>query len=410
MMAPKKKILVVSPTYPYPLISGGKIRIYNLLRELSSGFAVTLLTLGEDKPARVDDLGPLAFLDQVVVIPVKQSRPSQLLRLVGGVHRWLLGAPAEVLVKYSAQQRKAFLDLVSTQKFEAIQIEYAQLGDFLLLDGLPDIPALLVAHDVAHISLRRRSVVNAGLARLFWRHEARLMKRWEERTWRCASRVIAMSENDRAQITAAVPGVVVDVIPNGVDLDKNQITTESPQPTVVFTGWSRHAPNVDGLRWFLDAVWPQVRRACPDIKLTVIGKGFAPGFHRPKGSENDGVDYLGLVHDVAPHVGGAWVSIVPLRVGSGTRLKILESMALGTPVVSTTVGCEGIDVRANEDILVADTAAIFAESLIALLKDKSLREHLALNARKLVEQTYSWQIIGDSARCVLRDAMGLGQA
>lgn len=399
----RTRLLVVSPTFPYPLISGGKQRIYYILKELASAYDITLLTLCEQSDDVPHNTQALYFLKRLVAIPISQRRGAQLLRLARNLPRWILGEPAEALIKRSAQLMRAFDDLIATEPFDAIQLEYSQLIPLLSVAKRRELPTLLVAHDVSFISQNRKAKVAHGFMRWVWKHEARLMEHLEVTGWRRATRVVAMSQVDRDYILHRTPEASVVVIPNGVDTQQLQVRPEAREPSVVFVGWMRHLPNRDAIGWFLRDIWPNIRAANAAVRFRIIGGGVA-GHLLEEINKGSRIDYLGFVDDVAEVVGSAWISVVPIRIGSGSRLKILESMALGTPVVSTEVGSEGIHVTPDTDILIGHGAKDFSDAVITLLSSPDRRAQLARHARGLVESTYDWQHIGELARRSYQDA------
>jgi glycosyltransferase involved in cell wall biosynthesis len=400
VMSERPAILVVSPTFPYPLVSGGKIRIFNILKQLSLDYNVTLLTLVEagDKKWLADE--NLSFLAELITVPIKQNKSAQLWRIFCNLHRWLLGTPAEVLVKHSVKMRAELARLLTTNKFKAVQIEYAQ-GMWYLPPKLPcPTPVILVAHDVSFISQQRKAQVIEGMARLFWQAEACRMKVYEQEIWRRCDCIITMSDVDRKNVLDLMPTAKVEVVPNGVNIQRDFQKTENKVPTIVFVGWMRHLPNRDGLLWFLEKIWPQISRDNEDVCLQVVGRGVSQSV-RNIADKCERAQILGYVDKVEEIVKNAWISVVPIRIGSGSRLKILESMSLNTPVVSTTVGCEGLNVKPPSDISVADQPDEFAGLVLALLKDAKRRRKIAQKARELVENEYTWDRLGIKARGVI---------
>ena len=400
--AERAQLLVVSPTFPYPPVSGGKQRIYFILSELAREHDITLLTLAEPGDACAKSAHALSFLARVITVPISQQRWQQLCRFVTNAPRWLLGTPAEVLVKRSPKLLCALKRLLATGEFDAVQLEYSQFISLLDPAVCNALPTIVVAHDVSFVSQQRKAHYSVGIMRWFWQREARLMERFEVKGWRKATRVIAMSQLDRKHILERVPRACVDVIPNGVDVQALYKFPKSYKPTLVFVGWMRHLPNKDAIAWFLRDIWPDIRAGNDSVRFLIVGAGLNSRLRSLFHTDNR-VDYLGLVDDVGPVVGSAWISVAPIRIGSGSRLKILQSMALGTPVVSTRVGCEGIAVEPDRHILIEDRPASFARVVIDLLNAPAKRRKQAIEARCLVEAKYAWRQIGILARASLVD-------
>ena len=395
-MAEKPKLLVLSPVFPFPLIAGGRIRIFNLLKRLSSHYDITLLTLIDPRENTKANKEALSFLDRLIVIPTSQQRIAQFLRIFFYSPLVFLGYPLEVIVKRSNGLLRELRHVLEVEQFQSVIVEYTQCIQYMKPILNSGSPAVLVEHDIAYISLRRRAAVHRGFWGMIWRWEAAMIEQYEKKGWKNFNRIIAMSEIDRAEILKQVSTKQVDVIPNGVDIENLSVTEEGDKPIIVFVGWMRHLPNRDGLAWFLNEVWPAIREKHNTVRFHIVGKGL-PEDIRQMVDLDDRVDYVGYVRNIEDYVGKAWVSVVPIRIGSGSRLKILESMALGTPVVTTTIGCEGIVARDNEEVLISDSQSEFAQKVLWLLDDRDRRKRLVARARELVEQQYSWDRISDLA-------------
>ena len=196
----------------------------------------------------------------------------------------------------------------------------------------------------------------------------------------------------------------LEVVSNGVDCVRNQPASHPINPVrLVFSGALTYQANHDAVKYFLQEIYPIIQEARSDVTLSITGATAGVDFKSLPLS--DGVTFTGFVDDIRPIVGGSAVCIVPILEGGGTRLKILEAMALGTPVVSTTKGAEGIEARHGEHLLLADDAASFAESTLKLLRDPDLRQRLAGNARRLVEECYDWQKIGERFAGLVEDVV-----
>jgi glycosyltransferase involved in cell wall biosynthesis len=205
-----------------------------------------------------------------------------------------------------------------------------------------------------------------------------------------------VSERERELVEKIMPGYErVAVVPNGVDLEAYTGNFGPPAPgTLVYTGALTYSANLDAMEFFLCQVFPLVKAQQPDVRLRITGRHEGVRLDRlPLGS---GAELTGYVEDIRPVVAQSWVCVVPLRQGGGTRLKILEAMALGTPVVSTSKGAEGIGITPGEDILIADEPAEFAAAVLRLLSDRKLRDRLVSNGRRLVQARYGWDRIGET--------------
>ncbi|MFZ5863284.1 MAG: glycosyltransferase [Nitrospirota bacterium] len=368
-------------SFPLPLKSGGRIRVFHLIKRLAARHRITLLCLVDSEEDFAAHRAELAALCERVI--GVRWRPG-VMGLLGRVVRsgaWGVRLPVVVLNKRSAELAAALRELLRRDSFDVVQIEWIQMAQHVAESDLPLLArrGILVEHDVAWIPLERRAAVAAGVARWFWRREARLMQSFETAAAaRCAA-VVAMSSEDAARLAAQ--GLRnVTVVPNGVDVGyyrEGVAPTKDPR-TVIFIGWWRHDPNVDGLLFFLRDIWPLIIRDAPDARLVVVGAP-VPAVRRAA-ARAPRVELAGYVPDVRPHLRAAAVSVVPLRVGGGTRLKILESMAAGTAVVSTSVGCEGLGLTPDQHLVVADAPDAFAAGVVRMLRDPALRQRIEREA------------------------------
>ena len=383
------RILYLSTWYPYPLDNGSKIRVFHLLRALGAKHQVTLLsfTFGTSDPAQESDLH--RFCTEVKTVRVnpferKQALPGlQFLSLQPIVTR-PLSAMSQVMQETLAHT--SFDAIIASTEVMATYALQAPTATKLILEE--------------HNSLTRwmsdryqeqKSAIQRLRCWVSWQktryYEARLFRRFDL--------CVMVSEQDRQTSAHTLPGYRghVEVVPNGVDCNYNTPGQTQPAPnTLVYNGSLTYYANYDAIHYFLAEVYPLIKQKTPTVSLTITGS--------TKGVDLAGlpaaadVKFSGYVDDVRPLVGGAAVCIVPIRQGSGTRLKILEAMALGTPVVATSKGAEGLDIRDGEHILLADDSAAFAERVLQLLGDPALRQRLAANARRLVEERYDWIPIG----------------
>jgi polysaccharide biosynthesis protein PslH len=234
----------------------------------------------------------------------------------------------------------------------------------------------------------------AGLERRPWRRallelEWRKLRRFEARACRRAARTVAVSEADRDALAALAPGSRVRAIPTGVDTAYFHANGTPPRPaSLVFSGSMDWYPNEDAVLHFVDAILPLLRRQVPELQVTVVGR--KPGARFRQRAEAAQVRVTGTVPDVRPYVDEATVYIVPLRIGGGTRLKIFEALSMGKPVVSTTIGAEGLPLVDGQHFLRADEPAAFAAAVVSLLSDPARRSALGAAGRRLVEERFSW--------------------
>jgi len=374
-------ILLIAPSFPYPLTSGGRIRVFNIIRYLSRNHAVTLACVSEDTIA---DYGPLAeFCKEIRVVHHRNHRFRNGLLFV-------LGKEPYNAVRYaSAGFQEVLKDLLRTRSFDAVMIEFPMMWQYSgLIRGLP---VILDAHNIEYRLIGQMKESGAPpLKKILYQLEEVKMRRLEHRAWRECSLCITVSDRERDLIKSHLnDDRPVITAPNGVDLERfGYAPKRPPGRRLLFIGSMDYVPTVDSTRYLLEEIFPLIRSRIRGIELDIVGRSLWRIGNRP-GTE--GISLHENVPEILPFLRNADLLIDPLRMGGGTRLKVLEAMAAGVPVVTTSRGCEGIMVRDREHLLVADRPSDFAESVEKLLTDRGLSDRLAVNARRLMEERYSWE-------------------
>lgn len=383
------RLLIVSPQSVYPPIHGGAVRIYNLLGRLAGDFEVYLLLLskGTDEPQQREALGRVCRRIFVHHMPTVPSRAPR-------------GLPPEAQELYSPLLAERLRGLVEVHEIDVVVLEYTELGQYA--QEVPGARVVLVEHDLSFLSHRRRRSIGMHVRygrgrRWGWlteAHDQARRRRYELSVCRRSDQVHVMSERDAEYLLRAAPDLrdKVVVIPNGVD-------TRSYQPGLpfderrglLFVGSFPHLPNLDGIDYFLDRIWDRVLDLVPDATLTIAGARPPERLLALDGQR--GLNVVGEVDDLGPLYAGHAALVVPLRAGSGTRLKILEAWASGLPVVSTSIGAEGLVHSAGEELLVADDPAEFAARAADLLLDRGLAEAVSRAARRAAVERYDWETI-----------------
>jgi sugar transferase (PEP-CTERM/EpsH1 system associated) len=387
------RILFITDYLPYPLISGDRIRNYNLIRHIARQHQVSLVGFLQTP----DEAGGVShmqeFCHRVEVVDLRRRR--KLARVPGLLRYVLAGIPFDFEFLHSEVLADRIRHLAASLDFDIVQIEQTRMA--LYLEALPtdtNSKHILVFHNIAarqydrisHIALTPTKRMRA------WLH-GRMLRRWEPRYAERFDRCITVSEVDRRLLLSANPHLQVDVVPNGVDTQIYQpLLLEGVQPALLLIGNMSYAPCADGALWFCSQILPLIRRELSEVKVWVVGISPPPEVVRLSG---DGVHVTGRVEDVVPYYRRSTVSVVPLRAGGGTRLKILEAMALGRPVVSTSIGCEGLDVVDGQHLLIADHPKQFAEKTVRLLTDRALYQRIVAEARQLAVARYDWGVIAE---------------
>jgi len=398
------RILFISSWFPYPPDNGSKIRILNLLQNLAEKHELILLCFSNHS-SDWRHIGKLeSICRRVHVVKGRPYRPSSLRALRGFFHPW----PRRLTDIYSTQM-KTLVDQVCAQ--EDIDLVIAsQVACSPYLKEIRGIPRVL---EELEVSLNLESFLTADGPVQKSRQGLHLwkFKRYLEH--------VLMEDAEGFTVVSAAEHVKVQriapkarrpaIIPNGVDLQHYEGDFGVVEPdTLIFTGVLSYSANLDALIYFLQKIWPLILRVRPDARLSITGR--TEGVPLDRLPKSDGVTFTGYLDDIRPWIARSRASVVPLRIGGGTRLKILESMALGTPVVSTSKGAEGLDVEHGRNILIADDPISFADSLLLLLRDDKLRSRLSRNGRALVRDRYDWRSIVSHLEAFLRDVVAQAAA
>jgi polysaccharide biosynthesis protein PslH len=375
-----RRLLFLSRWFPYPATNGSKLRIYGMLRRLSEQYAITLLSF-TDQPGVQPDPGPLLGICEVVhAVPYRLFNPGSPQAQLG----FFSPRPRSVIDTYSRAMEEQVTATLASRHYDLIIASEIDMAVYSrAFSGVPSVLEDLevaVLHDqyVSATSWPQR--VRYGLT---WAKYRRYLSRLLPDFALCT----VVSEQERELLSQAVSAPTpITVVPNCIELHEYTGFHSEPEPaSLIFTGSLTYAPNYEAMHWFLSDVWPLVRAEVPEARLTITG---AAGDRALPTA--DGVIHVGFVPDVRPLVAGSWASLAPIHQGGGTRLKILEAMALGTPVVATTKGAEGLDVVDGEHLLLGDSPEAFAAALIRLLQSPELRARLADKARQRAADRYDW--------------------
>lgn len=374
------KLLFISNWYPYPANNGSKLRVYNLLQGLATRHEVTLVSFThENDRADADTLQPLCR--EIHRIPFKPFQPASRRAWAGFLH----SMPRSLVDTYVPEMAQCIRQTLDSAAYDLVIA--SQLGAARYSECFKPVPALfeevelgvLYQQYAAATSMRRR--LRHGLT---WMKHRRYLEQLLDNYAACT----VASEEERRLMAQAVPTYrSVELVPNCVNLADYAAVHETPQPnSLIFTGSFRYFANHEAMIWFLGKVYPHIQAQVPDVHLTITGD-HADLPLPPAGN----VTLTGLVDSVLPLISRAWCSVVPIQSGGGTRLKILEAMALGTPVVTTSKGAEGLGAEPGRHLLVADTPQEFAAVVVRLLTTPGLRDHLADAAYTLVRERYDWR-------------------
>ncbi|QDV04898.1 Glycosyl transferases group 1 [Planctomycetes bacterium Poly30] len=407
----RPRLLFIAPWFLFPTISGGRIRTADILRGMLGGrFHVTLLQPEPPEGTEVHRDELVRAADEAIFWKDDSKRSS--LRRLAAVASSL---PISVATDDSPNARAAIRKALE-QKPDVVVVDFVHTA--MLCPEAFGMPSIVFTHNVeAEIYKRQAERADKPWMRTVWKSQARKMHRFEAETLKRFDAVIAVSDRDAEQFNQNFGIPHTATIPTGVDIEfhspaktarEGDLTDKTPE--LVFTGSMNWLPNIEGLEWFLAESWPKIAAACPGASLKVIGRNPDEGLVQAAKRANANWNFTGFVDDVRPHIHGGDLSIIPLRIGGGTRLKAYEAMALGSPLISTTLGVEGLPIDDGAHCLMADTADAFADACIDLLRDGEKRERIRAAARQVVVDRFSSKKVAEVFEEICLKAMGKGPA
>jgi polysaccharide biosynthesis protein PslH len=383
------RILWVKAGGLVPLDSGGKIRSYNILRELARNHRVTFFGFhSEQENAAHSELQNI--FERVVCCPLQLPAAKSFAEFIDYSAGIFSREPYAIRKYCRPHVTRELRKLVRSETYDVIVCDFLVAAGVIPWDA--PCPKVLFTHNVeAMIWKRHYEVARNPLWKLLSFREWKAMSRAERTYLQKADHVLAVSETDRDFFAGVIPMEKLTVIPTGVDIDYFQPAQSEEEPnTLVFTGSMDWLPNEDGIFNFVQEILPRICQQIPTTKLYIVGRRPSRRLQTLASENPDHVHLTGWVDDIRPYLGKGAVCIVPLRIGSGTRLKIFEAMAMGKAVVSTTIGAEGLPGRHGTELLLADSPDDFAQCVTMLLRDAALRRKIGTAARTLVETKYSW--------------------
>lgn len=396
------KILWIKAGGLVPPDIGGKIRSYHILKELARRHEVTLFTFYAAFP---DDPHPKlnGQFHRSICLPLaipERGTVGDYLSLGRG---FISALPYSIIRYCKPHVGIQLLELTQNTRFDAVICDFIFPAAIIPWDA--PYPKIIFTHNVEAMIFRRQYENSTNpLWKFIWWREYRSMERFERTQLGHADRVLAVSDADRKIFATFLSPDKIDVIPTGVDTDYFQPGDESREnpSEIVFTGSMDWMPNEDGILYFVLEILPRIRAKIPQATLTIIGRNPSERLKQLVRSAL-GVRLTGRVDDIRPHVDSGAVYVVPLRVGSGTRLKIFEAMAMGKAIVTTSIGAEGLPVTSGKDVICADEPAKFANAVIELIVKREIRRAMGQAARRLVEERYSWASAAEIFERVLRN-------
>lgn len=406
------RVLFLSQIVPYPPHGGVLQRGYHILRELSEEAVVDLLAFIHPdqlptQAAREESRRALAeFCDRVEYFPL-WAKESALHRTAALARSACSSLPFSVVAHRSSAFQQAVSDALKGGRYDLVHVDTVGLAQFV--GPRPRLPSVLTHHNVESVLMERRAQVEPGvIVRRFLHRDARKLASLESVASRIFDVNIMVSSNDEQTLRRRVSGIRTSVVPNGVDIayfTPEDVVNEAP--ALIYTGGMNMFANRDAVLFFLHEIWPLIRAEHPTVRFCAVGQDPPPALVA-FAARDPRVVVTGYVPDIRPFVRQSAIYVVPLRVGGGTRLKVLDAMAMGKAMVSTTIGCEGIEARPGEHLIIADSPMAFARATLTLLDDRGAQRQLGRAARLLVEKRYAWPVIRGQLLDAYREAIDSG--
>lgn len=381
------KVLLLTQVLPYPPDSGPKVKTWNVLKFLAQHHQVTLVSFvrgDQSKEGRHLE----QYCEAVYTVPMKRGA----WRDAWYMGRSFLSGQPFLMVRDDRRAMRDLIDrLVAQTRFDVVHADQLNMAQYAA--RVPGARKVLDAHNALWLLYKRLwQTMGPGPKKWLLERDWQLLKQYEGRLCREFEAVLAVSVEDQAALEeAAGRALDVRVIPIAVDTDElAPVTRQAGADHILHIGTMFWPPNIDAILWFLEEVWPLVRTQRPDVIFDIVGANPPPEIVA-YGEREANVNVTGYVTDPAPYYQSAGVMIVPVRAGGGMRVKILNALAQELPLVTTTIGCEGIAVESEQHLLIADTPQAFAEASLRLLDDRSLAEALGRNGRHLIQSTYDYR-------------------
>ena len=404
------KLLWISPNIPYPPKTGVLQRNYNLLREASRHAEIYLLAVFKsgilpgnyDVEAARRELGKLCRQVDIVHLPIESSRSLLYWKAFLSL---FADDPFSANWAKDDGLRRRLKELVKAVPFDIVHFDTVGLAAYR--DDVGKVPRILNHHNIeSHLLKRRVAFERNPLRRMYYAAEGNKLESYERRVCTEFDTNFTVSALDKQRLQELVPSVKADVIANGVDVDYFRHDGGSTvSGNLIMASGMNWFPNRDAVLYMCDEIWPLVSARIPDLTLTIVGAS-PPQQVVDLAARDPRVVVTGFVDDVRPSLSRAAIYLCPMRDGGGTRLKILDALAMSKPIVSTTMGCEGINVTPEVDVLIADTPDAFVRQIERLHTDVALRQSLSQAARQLAVEQYSWPVIGRNLGAIYRRLTG----
>ena len=379
-------ILFLAREIPYPADSGVKMRAWLVLKHLAQRHKVTMICYAEEAQLGSPHLQQACESVHAIKPLAKVGPISLYVRMLFGLFS---AEPFAIKRRYSKEYNDQVKKVLQEKNIDLIVCDSLYQAVYV-----PEkkYKTLLNEHNIESVIIERYAELEKNSLKAWYaRYELKRMKQFEEKIWNSVELILVCSDIDKAQVQGRCSLAKIEIVANGVDLPA--LTAEEEEPfRLTYTGLIGWHPNEDAVMYFAKEMYPLIKQAMPQVCWWIVGKGPSAAV---KQLANEGsITVTGAVERIEPYIKRSAVIVVPLRIGSGTRLKILEALAMKKAVVSTSIGCEGLEVEHKKNILIADTYQDFANAVIGLLNDPQKRKSLGESGRRLVEEKYSYEVIG----------------
>lgn len=396
------KILFLTAFLPYPPQAGNKIRQFNWIKYLSEKNEICLVSFIESTKEK-EYLNKLRKYCLKVVAVLRRPKSGFKYRIIN----LFQNSPYFLVKQFKSNEMQKKINLILKEnKFDLVYVSSLAMAQYIY--GIKGIPKILDAADCITRNFLQQWQSATGLRhRILSFIDWYKIKNYECEMYSKFNKCLLASPVDKKFMEKSCAALPIEAIPNGVDLDyfKPRIAEEE-SPSLVFTGFMDYAPNEDAMIHFCSKILPLVEKTYPQIKCYIVGKNVSNKLKEAVANKKN-VVFTGFVKDIRTFIDKATVFICPLRMGTGIKNKVLEAMAMGKPVVSSSIGAEGIDVVPGKDIMIADKPEEFAKQVVELLKDKNKRLELGMNARRLVENKHNWSSLGKAIDKIYKEVAAI---
>ena len=384
-------ILFVVKEFPHSKVIGGPIIIYNRVKYLAEKHTVSLVAFDPQQVTEEQAETTRRYCHDMRLVPGTERHG-----LPGRAMNWLAGpVPPYFMLNYSTLMYAAIRDMVRDFSYDVAISEYSMVAQYLYRNpDLEGIKRVMSVHECYYLARRKvfefEGYNREGIAALM---QMKGLKRFEFDMYADANRVLTLTPEGRDELLKIRPDLDISVVPHGVDVEEFRPSRreEGARPTVMFLGNYPHDPNRDAVVFYATQVWPAVKKQVPDCRFLVVGRGPTEDMLE-LARRDESIEITGQVDDVRPYLQQSDVFVCPVRLGGGFRGKVLEAMACGVPVISTALGAEGLPAKDGENIILADSPEKLAETTIKMLQDPDQRDKIAMSARELMVEHYSWQL------------------